>query len=63
MKKGDYVNTPRFLTCEIEEVYENVAEARKDGFNEPTHYDRDPEYNVYGKSTGINTMIFAAVRK
>jgi len=63
MKKGDYVYTPRFCSCEITEVYEDAAEARKDGFTEPTHYDRDQYYNVYGKHTGINCMVFAAVRK
>lgn len=63
MKKGDSVYTPRFCTCEISEVYEDGREAQKDGFYEPTHYDKDPDYEVLGKHTGINRMIFAAVRR
>ena len=63
MKKGDYIYTPRFCTCEISRVYEDADEARIDGFCEPTHYYSDPDYNVYGRHTGLNQMIFAGVRK
>ena len=46
MKKGDYVDTPRFLKVRIEEVYNSEAEARKAGFTETTHYWNDPEFGV-----------------
>jgi hypothetical protein len=60
MKKGDRVNTPRFLTVKIEDVL-NPEQAREQGYTEPTHY--DGEYRILGKSTGLNRMVFAAVRK
>ena len=63
MKKGDYIYTPRFCSCEIKDVYEDRRKAMDDGFVEPTYYDKDPEYDVLGKHTGINCMVFAAVRK
>jgi len=63
MKKGDTVRTPRFLTVTIKEVYESREDATRDGFTEPTHYTNDSQYDVLGKSIGINRMIFAAVPK
>lgn len=62
MKKGDYIYTPRFCTVEIKDVLSR-EEAREQKFTEPTHYDKDPEFDIYGKHTGVNHMIFAAVRK
>lgn len=62
MKKGDRVYTPRFCTVIIEDVL-NRKEAREQGYTEPTHYDKDPEFNIYGKHTGTNRMVFAAVKK
>ena len=62
MKKGEWVNTPRFLKVKIADVL-TEDEARKQGFIEPTHYSNNPEYNILGKHTGLNMMIFAAVIK
>lgn len=62
MKKGDYVYTPRFCSCEITEIYEDSNKARQEGFTEPTYYE-GPEYDIRGKHTGINRMIFAAIKK
>lgn len=63
MKKGDSIRTPRFLTVTIKEVYENREDAARDGFTEPTHYTEDSQYDILGKSIGMNRMVFAAVRK
>lgn len=63
MKKGDSIRTPRFLTVTIKEVYENREDATRDGFTEPTHYTKDSQYDILGKSIGMNRMVFAAVRK
>ena len=60
MKKGDWVNTPRFLNVQIKDVL-TPEQAREQGYTEPTHY--SGEYNILGKHTGLNRMIFAAVRK
>ncbi len=59
---GDYVNTPRFCSVQIERVYRDEVEMRRDGYTEPTDY-RDREYVVCGKSTGLNRMVFAAARR
>ena len=62
MQQGDTIYTPRFCTVEIKEVL-GRAEAWEQGFTEPTHYDKDPAFDIYGKVTGTNRMIFAAVAK
>lgn len=62
MEIGSYVRTPRFLEVRIKEVFESPEEARKHGFTEPTHYE-DEQYDVLGKSIGLNRMIFAGVKK
>lgn len=62
MKKGDYVRTPRFLTVKIEEVYEKREVAILHGYTEPTHY-QDEQYDILGKSIGLNHMVFAAVKR
>lgn len=61
MNKGDYIYTPRFCNVRIEEVFENRDEAMENGYTEPTHYRGD--YDVLGKSIGVNRMVFAAVKK
>lgn len=61
MNKGDYIYTPRFCNVRIEEVFENRDEAIESGYTEPTHYRGD--YDVLGKSIGVNRMVFAAVKK
>lgn len=61
MNKGDYIYTPRFCNVRIEEVFENRDEAMENGYTEPTYYKGD--YDVLGKSIGVNRMVFAAVKK
>ena len=62
MKKGDYVETPRFCAVKIEKVFKNHTTAYKQGYCEPTHY-KNWEYEILGKHTGTNTMVFAGVKK
>ncbi|MCF2619983.1 hypothetical protein [Candidatus Pseudoscillospira sp. SGI.172] len=62
MKKGEYVYTPRFCSVMIEKVFRSLETAVKYGFVEPTYYN-NPEYSVFGKHIGKDTMIFAAVKK
>lgn len=61
IEAGDYVETPRFLTVKIQEVLSR-EEARMKGYTEPTHY-IDTQYDIRGKSIGLNRMVFAAIRK
>ena len=44
-------------------IYQSREDATRDGFTEPTHYTNDSQYDILGKSIGINRMIFAAVPK
>jgi len=62
IKKGDMIHTPRFLTVTIEAVLTR-AEAADQGYNEPTNYWEDPNFDIYGKVIGTNRMHFAAVKK
>lgn len=62
MKKGDWIETPRFLKVQIEKVFSSNERAFKEGFTEPTHYNNSG-YDIRGKHTGINRMIFAAIKK
>jgi Ni/Co efflux regulator RcnB len=62
MKKGDWVETPRFCKVKIQKVYRSNERAWNDGYTEPTHY-RDSEYHIRGKHTGPNRMIFAAIKR
>lgn len=62
MKKGDWVNTPRFCAVQVEKIFKKAETARKQGFCEPTHYN-DWQYDIWGKHTGKNTMVFAAIKK
>lgn len=62
MKIGDYVKTPRFLNVKVAAIYERKNVARLEGYTEPTHYESG-EWDIFGKHTGENRMIFAAVRK
>lgn len=59
---GDYVDTPRFCHVQLERVYRDEAEMRRDGYTELTDY-RNSEYVVCGKSVGLNRMTFAAALK
>ena len=62
MNKGDYVNTPRFCTVKIKEVYKTREQAQADGFKEPTYYESN-EYGILGKSLDMYHMEFAAYKK
>ncbi len=65
MKKGDLVQTKRFLGVRITKIFRAMDNAIKDGFTEPSYYcgpDSD-RFEVLGKSLGNNCMIFAAYRK
>lgn len=72
IKIGDLVRTPRFSNVRIAKVL-TQDDAREQGFNEPTHYWNDPDYDILGKATsyfpadsglcGVSSMIFAAVKK
>ena len=61
MKVGDRIYTTRFCTVRIKEVFETEEEARENGYKEPTYYKGN--FDVLGKSIGINRMVFAAVKK
>ncbi|NLT15399.1 MAG: hypothetical protein GXY05_13780 [Clostridiales bacterium] len=64
MKVGDMIHTPRFLKVRIAAVYEGKnaeQDARRDGYTEPTHYKGD--YQILGKVTEPNHMVFAAVKE
>jgi len=62
MKKDDWVNTPRFCKVRIKKIFQKAETARKQGFHEPTYYS-DLQYDIWGKHTGKDTMIFAAIKK
>lgn len=59
---GDRIKTPRFGLVTIVDIM-SPQEAKKLGFSEPTHYKDDPEYDIRGKLTGTNRMIFSAIYK
>ena len=60
MKIGDRVDTPRFCTVTIAEIFDDKVMAYEAGFREPSYYRGD--YEIYGKSLDCYHMIFAAVR-
>lgn len=62
MKTGERVYTPRFCTVRISDIFESEEQAKENGYTEPTYYKND-EYGIRGKSTGFNTMEFAAFKK
>lgn len=62
IKKGDRVQTPRFLTVTISKVFTSSRRATAEGFTEPTHF-QDVDYDILGKHTGLNLMKFAAIKK
>ena len=62
IKIGGFINTPRFLQCQISAIFENEKLAYECGFNEPTHFNETSEVkSVLGKSAGINRIIFCVV--
>ena len=61
MEIGELVHTPRFLKVRIGEIFSDYEQARSAGYTEPTHYE-DHEYDIKGKHTGENRMVFAAIR-
>ena len=66
LKKGDFVDTPRFLRVEISAILlsseASCACGCEPGFTEPTHYEH-PYYDIFGKHIGENRMTFAAILK
>jgi hypothetical protein len=62
MKKGEWIETPRFCKVKIKKVFRSNERANKEGYTEPTHY-RNNEYYIRGKSIGNNRMIFAAIKR
>lgn len=62
MKKGDWIETPRFCGVRIKEMFDSREEAAAAGYKEPTHYE-DPEYGVAGKSLDMYHMEFAGYIK
>ena len=63
MKKGDWIDTPRFCKVRIEKVFQSETTARKYGFTVSTEYNRYDGYGILGKTIGRDTMIFAAYKK
>ena len=61
MKIGDYAYTPRFCTVRISAVFASEAEARENGYCEPTYYKGN--YVILGKALDMYSMEFAAVPK
>lgn len=62
MKIGDWIYTPRFCKVRIDEIFDTIAKAYKEGYTEPTHY-IDTEYKILGKSLDGYHMVFAAAKK
>lgn len=62
IKAGDYVRTARFLDVRINEVFKSEKEMCQAGYTETAHYVND-DWEVCGKSIGVNRMRFAACRK
>jgi hypothetical protein len=60
--KGAVVQTPRFLSVMLSEVFPSREAAFAAGFAEPTHFESGC-YDVLGKTLGNNRMIFAAAMK
>jgi hypothetical protein len=62
MQVGDYVKTPRFLNVKIGAIFGDARLAAECGFVGTTDYE-DGEWDIKGKHSGHNRMIFAAVKK
>lgn len=62
MKKGDWVNTPRFCMVQLEEVFQSKEDAIKAGYTEPTYAEYDG-FGILGKSIDLYHMRFAAYRE
>jgi hypothetical protein len=56
---GDYVETPRFLKCQVSAVL-YAEDAERLGFTESAHLNGKP-YRILGRMIGINRMDFAVV--
>ena len=63
MQAGNRIKTPRFLEVQIAAIFADATLASECGFDEPTHYDDDPECEIFGRFAGVNRMIFAAAKK
>lgn len=62
IRVGAYVKTPRFCTVQLEAVFTDRQAAKEAGYVEPTYYENE-QWDISGKHTGINRMVFAAVKK
>lgn len=62
VKVGDYINTPRFCTVKIAEVFASEAEAHSHGYSISSYY-RGDDCTIWGKSLDLYHMRFAAVPK
>lgn len=62
MQVGDKIYTPRFCTVEISQIFSSMEDAVSNGFTESAHYN-DGQFAVYGKSVGVNRMVFSAVKE
>ena len=61
MKKGDWVDTPRFCKVEILKVFRSKKNAFKAGYTVSADYRGSSGFSVYGKMVGVNRMNFAAI--
>ena len=59
---GDYIQTPRFCQVQVSAVFRDFDTCYSCGFQESAHV-IGREYVVYGKSIGMNRMIFAVCPK
>lgn len=55
---GDYIQTPRFCQVRVSAVFANFDDCYACGFTESAHV-AGKDFLVYGKSIGVNRMIFA----
>ena len=62
MKIGDYVDTPRFLTVQLERVFPSVDAAMAAGYTETTHY-QGADWAILGKPIDLYHTTFAAAAK
>jgi hypothetical protein len=60
---GEYIDTPRFCKVKIAEIFNSTTTALRNGFTEPTHYNKAAYFDILGKNTGESKMEFALVRK
>ncbi len=62
MAPGDVIYTDRFCHVQLNEVFDSVEALMEAGYTEPT-YTKNDVYDIRGKSTGENKMVFAAGKR